>query len=392
MTVIPITRAARFSAPATEAARNTLSLPIASQAVCRLRSTPEAKAGQVFSPAEALLACERQEALVGVELGGPGDPLATIAATLETIALLRARFPELRISLATLGFNGAEHAADLAAAGLDQVNLLVDTLDGATAEKLYAWIRPGKKNMVLPKAVAQLLEEQPKTVQAMAGAGVTVSLRTTVYPGLNAHQAVTIAETMAALGAKEMELLPFTPAPQQVDVPPAATRVHMEEISKLTSRYLVTRTRQVTVDACGCSTTGCGCGCGCGSESGAVVQPGLPKPSAERPRVAVASATGLEVDLHLGQASTLLIYGPRDDGLTCLLETRKAPAAGSGETRWEQLAEVLPDCFALLAASAGQRPREVLAGRGIRVIITEENIEGSVEVLYGGGKQQKCKK
>ncbi len=50
------------------------------------------------------------------------------------------------------------------------------------------------------------------------------------------------------------------------------------------------------------------------------------------------------------------------------------------------------DCFALLAASAGQRPREVLGGRGIRVILTEENIEGSVDVLYGGGKKQKCKK
>ena len=100
----------------------------------------------------------------------------------------------------------------------------------------------------------------------------------------------------------------------------------------------------------------------------------------------------MDVDLHLGQAKTLLIYGPRDDGLTCLLETRKTPEAGSGETRWDQLAETLPDCFALLAASAGQRPREVLAGHGIRVLITEENIEGTVDVLYGGGKKGKCKK
>jgi nitrogen fixation protein NifB len=75
-----------------------------------------------------------------------------------------------------------------------------------------------------------------------------------------------------------------------------------------------------------------------------------------------------------------------------MLETRQAPDPGSGESRWEQLADTLSDCFALLAASAGQRPREVLGGRGIRVILTEENIEGSVDVLYGGGKKQKCKK
>jgi nitrogen fixation protein NifB len=34
----------------------------------------------------------------------------------------------------------------------------------------------------------------------------------------------------------------------------------------------------------------------------------------------------------------------------------------------------------------------VLGAKGIRVILTEENIEGTVDVLYGGGKKQKCKK
>ena len=103
--------------------------------------------------------------------------------------------------------------------------------------------------------------------------------------------------------------------------------------------------------------------------------------------MAVASATGMDIDLHLGQARQLLIYGPREDGLTCLLETRQAPEAGSGETRWDQLADTLHDCFAVLAASAGQRPREVLASRSIRVLLTEDAIEGVVDTLYGGGKK-----
>ena len=105
----------------------------------------------------------------------------------------------------------------------------------------------------------------------------------------------------------------------------------------------------------------------------------------------MVSATGMDVDLHLGQARKLLIYGPREDGLACLLETRQAPDPGSGVSRWEHLADVLHDCFALLAVSAGQRPGEVLGNRGIRVILTEENIEGTVDLLYGGGKKHKCK-
>ena len=152
----------------------------------------------------------------------------------------------------------------------------------------------------------------------------------------------------------------------------------------LPPRFLPTSTQQVAVEQCGCQS-----GCGCGAKTS--VEVGLPKPGKGRPRVAVVSSGGMDVDLHLGQAKTILIYGPREDGLTCLLETRQAPPAGSGEGRWDQLANTLHDCFALLAASAGERPRAVLAGHGIRVLLTEDNIEGTVDVLYGGGKKKKCK-
>ena len=189
-----------------------------------------------------------------------------------------------------------------------------------------------------------------------------------------------------------MELVPFVPDPTQANAPPAAPRVHMEQITKLTERFLPTTSFQMSMEECGCD---CGPSCGTGTTCGCGIAPpeetGLPKPTRERSRVAVASATGMDVDLHLGQAKTLLIYGPREDGLACLLETRQAPDPGSGESRWEQLADTLHDCFALLAASAGQRPREILGNRGIRVILTEENIEGTVDVLYGGGKKGQCK-
>jgi nitrogen fixation protein NifB len=270
------------------------------------------------------------------------------------------------------------------AAGLDSLTLLIETMDAATAEKLYVWIRPGKKTIALDKAVAVLVDEQPKTLLAMVAAGVAVTIRTTVYPGFNGHQVVTIAETMAGLGARAMELVPIVPDPAEADGPAPSTRVHMEEIGKLAAQHLATISHQMAVTECGCAS-----GCGCGGRE--TVQPGFPKPSPARPRVAVVSSNGMDVDLHLGQAATMLIYGPRADGLTCLLETRQAPKPGSGESRWEQLAETLHDCFALLAVSAGQRPREVLGGHGIRVLLTEDNIEGTVDVLYGGGKKQKCK-
>jgi len=383
MTIIPFPSAARCAAPASKAVPDTLILPIAPQAVGGLRFASGKKAVQTLSPVAALEEMGRFRGLNGVELDGPGDPLATIDATLATIALLKQQYPMVHISLTTLGIGGEQHTAGLAAAGLGSINVLADTFDPALAEKLYAWIRPGKKTVALQKVVPLLLAEQVKTVRAMAAAGVVVTIRTTVYPGINAHQVGEIAETMAALGARAMELLPYCPDPQQADGPSSPTRMQMEQIGTLAAPHLALSIRQAA--DCGCSS---GSACGAGISA----QPGLPQPSTERPRVAVVSATGMEVDLHLGQAKTILIYGPRADGLTCLLETRQAPDPGSGEARWEQLAATLHDCFALLTASAGQRPREVLGTAGIRVLITEENIEGTVDVLYGGGKKQKCGK
>jgi len=382
MNVIPIERASRCTARATDTAQGTLCLPVASQAVCRLSFAAEAKPIQALTAAEALMEMDRYQGVASVELAGPGDPLATPSATLALIALLRKQHPALTISLTSLGLGGAQLAADLAAAGLNSINLQVDALDAATAEQLYAWIRPGKKTVPLKITVPLLLEEQPKTVRAMAEAGITVFIRTTVYPEINADQVGKIAETLAAQGAKGLRLTPFVRGSQQSAGLVTPTRMQMEQLGTSAGRYLPTVILQ--------AVDGEGTGGSCGAEAPGPT--GLPRPSAERPRAAVVSATGMEVDLHLGQAKKLLIYGPRADGLTCLLETRQAPDSGSGATRWEQLADILHDCFVLLTASAGQRPREVLGSRGIRVLITEENIEGTVDVLYGGGKKQQCKK
>lgn len=392
MSVIPISSAPNSAAPAITADVSMRRLPVAPLAFCRICNIQEAKAHPAMNAAEVIAEVDRYPGLTRVELDGPGDPLASMATTLATVAVLRQHRPEVTIGLTTVGLGGAEYAAELAAAGVARVTLLVDTLDAATAERLYAWIRPGKKNIPLQDAVSLLLDEQARAVPALAAAGLAVTIQSTVYPGINAHYMAAIAETMAELGATAMRLVPFLPDPTLANAPPAATREHMEQLARLTSHFLPTTSVVMDVADCGCDCgPRCGSGTTCGCGAVASVQTGLPQPTIQRPRVAVVSATGMDVDLHLGQARKLLIYGPREDGLACLLETRQAPDPGSGVSRWEHLADVLHDCFALLAVSAGQRPREVLGNRGIRVILTEENIEGTVDLLYGGGKKHKCK-
>ena len=116
--------------------------------------------------------------------------------------------------------------------------------------------------------------------------------------------------------------------------------------------------------------------------------PALPRPSKNKPNLAVCSSDGFEVDLHLGQAFQFLIYGP-EDGPVVLLEARPAPEPGGQDARWQQTALILGDCFAVLAAAAGESPKRILNQNGLEVITREGNVEGLVDVLYGAAAKRK---
>ena len=320
-------------------------------------------------PAEAVAWMDNLRAggkeILSIDLCGPGDVLASWPATRACLELLQDKLQGTGLSLTTLGLNGAVHAADLNALGVGTVTILVDTINRETATRLYHWIRPGRKTLPLDQAAKRLVKDQQQSVQSFTEAGLEVTVRTTVQPGINDDEITAIAEKMAGLGATAMEI--------------AGPGTEPEHFAAQASGHIKATVFHPNPELPPHGTPKSG------------FMPDMPKPTSDRPNVAVASSNGMDVNLHLGQAGKLLIYGPRDDGLTCLLESREAPPAGSPD-RWRSLAAVLPDCFALLASHAGEAPRQFLAEEGIRVILTEDQIEGMVDVLYGCGKKKKCKK
>lgn len=367
-----------------------LTLPVAPRPFSRIRFDPTAEPVRAVPPAGALNWLEehlRQGAKIrAVDIDGPGDPLSEIGCTMETLRLIRKKYPDIALSMTILGFHAEKYAKSLAAEGVTCVTLLVDAVDRKVAEKLYAWIRPGKKTVPLSQAATMLVEEQRMAVKAFKEAGCKVLVRTTVYPGINADHIEEIARVMAEAGAEAMTLFPCRTAAnrddQLLDPPDFKTMQLLQtDAGKHLETFLAAeRDNRIGVDS------PCSFGAGKGSSS----LP--PKPSKARPNIAVVSSTGMEVDLHLGQAYQVLIYGPREDGLTCLLGTRTVPEPGTGSSRWEELAGSLQDCFAILASSAGESPRRILGQHGITVLITDNEIEGTVDLLYGGGKKGKCKK
>lgn len=359
-------------------------LPVAPRAVARSRfapDTPQVSPALVATPDEALAMLDRALAdgapisMVGIT--GPGDPMATPEAALRTLRLVRDKYPDMPLCLTTLGLGIGTVAGELAAIGLSHVTVLVDAVSAEVAQGVYAWIRPSTRTMPLPLAAQVLVDGQRRAVTALVEAGLTVKINTTVHAGVNAEHVETIAQTMAALGATIMTVVPFWPGGEN-----GAAQPDMDLLAAVREKAARHLALTPSWGECGDVVP----------TAARPVASSLPRPVAGRPNVAVASAGGMDVDLHLGHAFKLLIYGPREDGLACLLETRDAPEPGGGTSRWEGLVDTLADCFALLAASAGERPREILNRRGVTVLITEGEIEGTVDVLYGGGKKGKCRK
>lgn len=367
-------------------------LPVAARDYARRRYASEPVAKEALSPKAALAwLAEQMElgfsiAVVGVT--GPGDPMASPQATLETLGLVRDAYPDMALCLTTLGMGAADAAEDLARLGVDHVTLLVDAVAPQVVEQLYAWIRPATHTLPLRQGAEILVQEQERAVVALKAAGIVVKINTTVYPGLNAEHVEYVAERMAELGADIMRLTPC-PAPAagegEQDSPPGPCAPSAELMAELRLRVEAHLPLMPEREGCGEDTVGTA---PIGPKPGGLI----PKPTPERPNVAVCSSEGLDVDLHLGQARQFLVYGPSKsgDGLVVLLESRRAPEPGIGPARWQATAEILKDCFTLLAAAAGETPKTVLADMSLPVLITEASVEGAVDALFGGNK--KCGK
>ncbi len=362
-----------------------LVLPVAPQANHRMRFSSAGETSPSITPEEAVEwigdLVKGGKGISAAEIKGPGDSLATPELTLRTLELLSERYPEIEACISTIGIGAEQYADKLAAAGVSHVTIEMHGVDPEILKSIYAWVRPGRKTIPLARVTEMLVESQQRAIKSLVHSGIRVNIRAMVFQGINDSHMAELAGAAAAYGADSMEVVPFVIKDDTEEDSSAACSIEtLEDAGREAARHLAV-TRSVTSDIRPPSMN-------TGGEQISVI----PKPSPERPNVAVASTDGMDVDLHLGQADRMLIYGPREDGLACFLETRPVPPAGSGHDRWSALAcGCLHDCFCILASNAGENPKKVLGEHGLKVVVSSENIEGLVDVLYHGNRKKKCK-
>jgi nitrogen fixation protein NifB len=259
-------------------------------------------------------------------------------------------------------------------------------VDPEIGAKIYAWVRYGPRVYRGAEGAALLLERQIRGVEALKSLGITVKINTVIIPGINDAHAPKVAETMAGLGADIQNCIPLAPVKGT-----AFETVHVPGPELMANLRREAGKRLIQMSHCGrCRADAVGF---VGEPNRADIEKLLeeaaaPKPTAERPYIAAASIEGLLVNRHLGEAMSFWIFA-LENGKPVLKEQRPAPPSGTGDARWEALAETLGDCFAILFSNCGENPKRILERRGFALVAGEGLIADIAGYLFKGNKVPK---
>ncbi|MEQ8956682.1 MAG: radical SAM protein, partial [Coleofasciculus sp. C2-GNP5-27] len=125
-------------------------------------------------------------------------PFANPEETLGTMRLLREKFPDLILCLATNGLNlKPEYIDEIAEIGVSHVTVTINAIDPEITRKVYRWVRHDKSVYQGLKGAKLLLERQLEAVKGLKAAGITVKINCIVMPGIDDHPVVDVAQTLA---------------------------------------------------------------------------------------------------------------------------------------------------------------------------------------------------
>jgi len=339
----------------------------------------------VLSPQQAAAyldaVLERISDIQVVGIAGPGDPFANGYETIETLRLVRNAHPDMTLCLATNGLDAPAYIDDIARLNVSHVTITVNAIDPEIGAAIYAWARINKRVYRRIEAARVICQRQTAAIELLHERNITVKINTVVIPGINDGHVWEIAKHMAELKADIQNCIPLyhvagTPF-ENVD-PISPERI--DAVRAQAARYMpqMTHCSRCRADAAGMI----------GQPQSREVrellkkaaQPGI---TAKRPYVAVASMEGLFVNQHLGEATSLWVYGLRD-GQSGLIDRRSTPEPGGGAQRWRDMASMLGDCSAVLVSGIGPFPKIVLEQAGLQVVVMEGFAKEALDAILTG--------
>jgi len=342
--------------------------------------TPEQAVEKVCAVKEAI----PQLSVIGI--AGPGDPLAN-EDTFRSLELIGKAFPELTLCVSTNGLALPDSAQRLHDLNVRFVTVTMNCIDPEIGSRIYdAVVFDGKKYSGTEGATI-LRDRQLEGIRRCLDLKMLVKINIVMIPGINDDHIPDLVKKVKEMGVYIVNILPLIPVEgtkfSDLRAPTPLERRDMMDRCELDVK-LMRHCRQCRADAIGLL------GQDRSSEFAHIEGCGLKESSInvtfdtvrDESKVAVATSDGKTVNSGFGNASEFRIYAT-DGGTVRFLRTvpidRSESVAGRDHRHHiESIVKQLEECGTIIVEEIGPLPSKMLAGLGIKVVISSGDVNEAV--------------
>lgn len=341
----------------------------------------------ILTPMEAL---ERYKAvkakmsnLTVVGIAGPGDSLAgNYPEVKKTLELIREYDPDVTFCLSTNGLMLPFYAEELVKLGVTHVTVTMSAVDPSISGKIYKYIDYLGTRYEGNAAGAIMVSNQLSGLKILLAHGVICKVNIVTLKGINEEHIPKVVQTCKDIGCYITNIMQLIPVKGSAfEHLPMVSNMEIQKLRNDCNQILrqMFHCKQCRADAIGTL-----------DNDRSVDLGGFLKEEKEQKvekdlKFAIASKSGLHVDLHFGHAEEFYIY-QYHQGEVRFLEKRNVEkyctgieSCGETEDKITKIITSLQDCDGVIAMRIGEAPKIRLKEKGIQALAVFDKIESAVK-------------
>lgn len=340
----------------------------------------------ILTPIEALarykMVKEKMPNLTVVGIAGPGDSLAgNYAEVKKTFELIREYDKDVTFCLSTNGLMLPFYAKELVELGVTHVTVTMSAVDPKIGGKIYKYINYFGSRYEGEAAGAIMLSNQLSGLKILLSYGIICKVNIVTLKGINERHIPEVVQTCKDMGCYITNIMQMIPVQGSAfENLPMVSNVDIQKLRNECNVIMkqMFHCKQCRADAIGILDND--------QSINLVGYVSNEKKEINKNKIhfAVASKSGINVDLHFGHAEEFYIY-EYFNGEVRFKEKRNVEKYCSGVEycgeKGDKIAKiitVLEDCNCVLAMRIGESPKLRLKDKGIKAIATFNKIETAI--------------
>jgi nitrogenase molybdenum-iron protein alpha/beta subunit/MoaA/NifB/PqqE/SkfB family radical SAM enzyme len=349
----------------------------------------------ILTPYEALARYkavkEKMPNLTVVGIAGPGDSLAgNYQEVKKTLELIREFDPDVTFCLSTNGLMLPFYAEELVKLGVSHVTVTMSAVSPSVSGKIYKYIDYMGKRYEGEAAGAIMVSNQLSGLRILLAHGIICKVNIVTLKGINEEHIPLVVQTCKDLGCYITNIMQLIPVKGSAfEHLPMVSNKEILNLRNNCNKIMrqMFHCKQCRADAVG--TLDQDLSVDLGIFSGKDKMKEETNQEKKKLRFAIASKSGVYVDMHFGHADEFYIY-QYENGTLRFIENRNVKKycagieeCGEKEQNIKQLMTALHDCDGVIAMRIGETPKVLLKENQIRTFTIFDKIESAIYAAAG---------